>query len=110
MSKELDLTAPRTDCPMHLPAPPTDEEMDEITRRLLANRHPTHVSTGSGGPASDPDKPGDLSARQQRRIRGLARATSSPLPALRTLTHAMAEEWIQQAEARHREMSIRDEP
>ena len=24
---------------MHLPAPPTDEEMDEVTRKLLAARH-----------------------------------------------------------------------
>ena len=109
LSMELDLTAPRTDCPMHLPAPPTDEEMDEVTRELLAARHPTHVSTGSGGPANDPAKPGDLTVRQRRRIRGLARAIASPFPDLRTMTHAMAEEWIQRAEARHREMSTRDE-
>lgn len=110
LSTELDLTAPRTDCPMHMPAPPTDAEMDAISRELLAGRHATHVSTGSATPGRDPRLKGSLTARHRRRIAGLARATSLPSPDLGAMTHADADEWIQRAEARHREMSSsRDE-
>jgi len=105
-SKELDLAAPRTDCPMHLPQPPTDAEMDAITRSLLASRHATHLSTGSGGPASDPAGK-EFTHRQRRRIEGLARIIDLPPPNLQTITHAKAEEWIQRAEASHRRKSRR---
>ena len=55
-SHELDRQTPRTDCPMHLPDPPTDAEMSAIERRILAARPATHVSTGSRRPAeSVPD-------------------------------------------------------
>ena len=104
-SRELDRSTPRTDCPMHLPDPPTDAEMSEITRRILASRHATHVSTGSARAATDPAKPGALTARQRRRIEGLAAATGTPMPKLTLLNHAKAEAWIGQAEATHRRMS-----
>ena len=104
-SKELDLTAPRTDCPMHLPDPPTDAEMAEITGRILSPRHATHVSTGSGRAATDPAKPGQLTARQRRRIKGLVKATDLPLPELSRMDHRAAEAWLLQAEVMHRRMS-----
>jgi hypothetical protein len=100
-----DLTAPRTDCPMHLPDPPTDAEMAEITGRLLSPRHATHVSTGSGRTATDPAKPGQLTARQRRRIKGLAKATDLQLPELSRMDHQAAEAWLLQAEVMHRRMS-----
>ena len=102
---ELDLTAPRTDCPKHLPDPPTDAEMAEITGRLLSPRHATHVSTGSGRTATDPAKPGQLTARQRRRIKGLAKATDLQLPELSRMDHRAAEAWLLQAEVMHRRMS-----
>ena len=57
-SKELDLTAPRTYCPMHLLDPPTDAEMADITGRIVSHRHANchvsyHVRTGSGRVATD---------------------------------------------------------
>ena len=109
LSRELDLEAPRADCPMHLPAPPTDREMAEIERRRLAGRHATHVSTASGHPATDPAGT-ELTTRQLRRIEGLAHATGASLPDLHAMTHPRAEAWIQEAEDRHRRMSLqRDE-
>ena len=57
-SKELDLTAPRTYCPMHLLDSPTDAEMADITGRIVSHRHANchvsyHVRTGSGRAATD---------------------------------------------------------
>ena len=57
-SKELDLTAPRTYCPLHLLDPPTDAEMADITGRIVSHRHANchvsyHVRTGSGRAATD---------------------------------------------------------
>jgi hypothetical protein len=90
---------------MHLPDPPTDAEMAEITGRLLSPRHATHVSTGSGRTATDPAKPGQLTARQRRRIKGLAKATDLQLPELSRMDHQAAEAWLLQAEVMHRRMS-----
>ena len=112
MSKELDRDTPRTDCPLHLPAPPTDDEMREITMALLGQRrrHATHVSTGSGGPARDPTAPGELSERQRRRIDGLATAHGWAPPNVERMTHADADAWIRGADAAWRERATsRDE-
>ena len=75
-----------------------------------AARHATHVSTASGQPAVDPAGT-QLTARQLRRIEGLAHATGAPLPSLRGMTHKDAEQWIERAEAQHRRVSLqgRDE-
>ena len=91
---------------MHLPNPPTDEEMAAIEQRIISARHATHVSTASGRAATDPTVPGELTVRQRRRIEGLARAIGEPLPQLDTMTHPRAEAWIQQAEGKHRRISM----
>ena len=93
LSKELDLKAPRTDCPMHLPAAPTnaDKLHDEIA---------TH-----GG--VDPSV--ELTRRQARRVMGLARAIGVEPPDVNAMSHEAAEAWIAEAEARHRKMARRDE-
>ena len=68
-------------------------------------------STGSNEPAPDPAAPGALTRRQRRRIRGLAEATRTPLPDMAAMTHPQAARWIQEADARHRRISLgqRDE-
>jgi len=93
-SKELDLDEPSNQGPMHLPEAPT----------ITDTRTPVHVSTGSGGPGPV----GSLTRRQRRRMEGLARINRVPVP--QVSTHAEAEAWISQQEARHRRESLgRDE-
>jgi len=86
-SKELDLDAPRTDCPMHMPDAPTPSE-----------KKGTH---GAVDPAVK------LTRRQARRIAGLARVNGIPEPKI--TSHPEAEKWIADQEAIHRNRLLQPE-
>ena len=86
--QELDLTSPRTDCPMHLPDPP-DPSAD-------AGKHG----------CVDPN---DLTRRQKRRVLGLAKANGVQPPDLGGLCQVEAEQWIIEQEHVHRARVLRSE-
>ena len=83
--KELELDAPRTDCPMHLPDAPAPATGREKWRA-------TH-----GG--VDPDS-GELTRRMLRRVAGIAAANGVDVP--EGLTHRSAEQFINAQEDAHR--------
>ena len=76
-----------------------------VTSYLRSTFETVEMSTGSGRAATDPAKPGQLTARQRRRIKGLAKATDLQLPELSRMDHQAAEAWLLQAEVMHRRMS-----